>query len=71
MIMHTPRQCDPCIFAINHVLTSPLISVRTEECHMRNSYIMGVRGVWHLLHRNPRARAQGLRSINAMHPEHT
>ena len=39
------------------------------ECVLCNSYIMGARDVWHLLHRSPRAHARGLRSINAMHPE--
>ena len=34
-----------------------------------NSYITGVRDVWHLLHISPRAHARVLSAINAMHSE--
>ena len=46
------------------------ISVHSNYCTSRNSYITGARDVWHLLHRSTRAHcARGLRAINAMHPE--
>ena len=58
------------VYIINNIISTNILCCTRGQHIMCNSYITGARDVWHLLHRSTRAQsAQGLRAINAMHPE--